>query len=200
MFCFGPYISRASHTTSYIHVYLIEFVTITYTFRLIHSGQRSNPLTGADLITFGTRCGTRNGVEMHVKINKTSLRLFNMFCFGPYISRASHTTSDFFNKYSSPMWTVGIKQHSLTHWKYLSLIFLRLHVQLIYIHVYLIEFHIILIPCYMFYSGGTCTLTLCTPVNGNSNNVSVSYCCLCQIMAIFQLYYVENKLRSMRWW
>ena len=50
----------------YIHVYLIEFVTITYTFRLIHSGQRSNPLTGADLITFGTRCGTRNGVEMHV--------------------------------------------------------------------------------------------------------------------------------------
>ncbi|XP_076109895.1 beta-1-syntrophin-like [Mytilus galloprovincialis] len=34
--------------------------------RLIHSGQRTNPMTGGDLVTFGTRCGTRNGVEMHV--------------------------------------------------------------------------------------------------------------------------------------
>eukprot|EP00105_Crassostrea_gigas_P010487 XP_011425778.1 PREDICTED: beta-1-syntrophin-like [Crassostrea gigas] len=34
--------------------------------RLVHSGRLSNPVSGSDVLTFGTRCGTRNGVETHI--------------------------------------------------------------------------------------------------------------------------------------
>ncbi|XP_062579848.1 beta-1-syntrophin-like [Saccostrea cucullata] len=34
--------------------------------RLVHSGRLSNPNAGTDVLTFGTRCGTRNGVETHI--------------------------------------------------------------------------------------------------------------------------------------
>ncbi|XP_078339136.1 beta-1-syntrophin-like [Crassostrea virginica] len=34
--------------------------------RLVHSGRLSNPASGSDIMTFGTRCGTRNGVETHI--------------------------------------------------------------------------------------------------------------------------------------
>ncbi|KAK3085323.1 hypothetical protein FSP39_001461 [Pinctada imbricata] len=34
--------------------------------RLVHSGRLTNPTTGADVLTFGTRSGTRNGVETHI--------------------------------------------------------------------------------------------------------------------------------------
>ena len=35
-------------------------------FRLVHSGRQMNATTGADILTFGTRSGTRNGVETHI--------------------------------------------------------------------------------------------------------------------------------------
>ncbi|XP_046361241.1 beta-1-syntrophin-like isoform X1 [Haliotis cracherodii] len=34
--------------------------------RLVHSGRQSNLITGDDVLTFGTRSGTRNGVETHI--------------------------------------------------------------------------------------------------------------------------------------
>ena len=34
--------------------------------RLVHSGRQNNRTSGADILTFGTRSGTRNGVETHI--------------------------------------------------------------------------------------------------------------------------------------
>lgn len=39
---------------------------IPFSIRLVHSGRLSNPVSGSDVLTFGTRCGTRNGVETHI--------------------------------------------------------------------------------------------------------------------------------------
>lgn len=42
------------------------FIVIPFSIRLVHSGRLSNPVSGSDVLTFGTRCGTRNGVETHI--------------------------------------------------------------------------------------------------------------------------------------
>ena len=46
-------------------IYQKECGICTY-FRLVHSGRQMNSTTGADILTFGTRSGTRNGVETHI--------------------------------------------------------------------------------------------------------------------------------------
>ena len=46
-------------------IYQNECGVCTY-FRLVHSGRQMNSTTGADILTFGTRSGTRNGVETHI--------------------------------------------------------------------------------------------------------------------------------------
>lgn len=34
--------------------------------RLVHSGHQTTSTAGAEVLSFGTRSGTRNGVEMHI--------------------------------------------------------------------------------------------------------------------------------------
>ena len=51
-----------------IFQYTIMYILYKHLFlsRLVHSGRLSNPASGSDIMTFGTRCGTRNGVETHI--------------------------------------------------------------------------------------------------------------------------------------
>lgn len=37
-----------------------------FDFRLVHCGKQNSHFGGADVLTFGTRSGTRNGVETHI--------------------------------------------------------------------------------------------------------------------------------------
>lgn len=44
----------------------MHFIKCFTLYRLVHSGRLANPNSGSDVLTFGTRTGTRNGVETHV--------------------------------------------------------------------------------------------------------------------------------------
>lgn len=38
----------------------------TFNLRLVHCGKQNSQLGGGDVLSFGTRSGTRNGVETHI--------------------------------------------------------------------------------------------------------------------------------------
>ena len=50
----------------YFYLHVIHKIMTTCFFRLVHSGRQLNSTTGSDTLTFGTRSGTRNGVETHI--------------------------------------------------------------------------------------------------------------------------------------
>jgi hypothetical protein len=43
-----------------------RFIERVFLYRLVHSGHQTTSAAGADVLSFGTRSGTRNGVEMHI--------------------------------------------------------------------------------------------------------------------------------------
>ncbi|KAL3860073.1 hypothetical protein ACJMK2_010241 [Sinanodonta woodiana] len=82
--------------------------------RLVHSGRHTNPTTGADILTFGARSGTRNGVETHIFRVETQRDL-------AYWSRAivqgSHGAALLVKEVSCPVLWQGQKSKLTLHYE-----------------------------------------------------------------------------------
>jgi len=45
----------------------LNCITVLFSLlRLVHSGRQTNTTSGTEILTFGTRSGTRNGIETHI--------------------------------------------------------------------------------------------------------------------------------------